>query len=210
MKLSKFVLVSSFCLLAAAVFGAGRPDHGDSSQSGLAQASSHADSHANLPTLPPAVPTTPPGNSGNAGNSGGAEHSNLPAPADVTACVDSGGNLNVAWCAVPGATKYSIEVEASYDQSLGGGCGEATEEFSFGTNGTSIEIPLSTFDFDFGDPIGVLSACSLDVKVKGLNPPQTHGGRQNNPFTEADENPIDPTVTTCPDLEIPIDPTCPV
>ena len=134
-----------------------------------------------------------------------ASHSNLLAPLDVTACVDANGNLNIAWCAVDGATKYSIEVEASYN--LGTACGDATLDFDFGTDGTSLEIPISTFDNDFGS--GAVPACSLSVKVKGLNPPQKRGGRQNNPFTEADQNPIDPTVTTCLDVDTPIAPTCP-
>jgi len=151
-----------------------------------------------LPVDRPATapPFTPGGQNGS--------HPTLPAPADVTACVDSNANLNVAWCAVPDATKYSVEVEASYD--LGTACGDATEEFSFGTNGTSIEVPISAFAFDFGS--GPVAACSLDVKVKGLNPPQP-GGSQNNPFTEADQNPIDPTVATCPDVDTAIDPICP-
>ncbi len=135
---------------------------------------------------------------------GAASHSNLPAPADVTGCVDANGNLNVAWCAVPGATKYSIEVEASYN--TGTACGDATLSFDFGTDGTSLEVPADTFDNDFGS--GAISPCSLSVKVKGLNPPQKRGGRQNNPFTEADQNPIDPTQTTCTDVDTPLPPTC--
>ena len=123
-----------------------------------------------------------------------ATHSNLPAPADVTACVDANGNLNVAWCAVPGATKYSIEVEASYN--TGTACGDALLDFDFGTDGTSLEVPADTFANDFGS--GAIAPCSLSVKVKGLNPPQKRGGRENNPFTEADQNPIDPSVPTCP------------
>jgi len=134
-----------------------------------------------------------------------ASHSNLPAPLDVTACVDANGNLNVAWCAVPGATKYSIEVEASYN--LGTACGDATLDFDFGTDGTSLEVPISSFDHDFGS--GSVPACSLNVQVKGLNPPQKHGGRQNNPFTAADQNPIDPTVATCTDVDTAIAPSCP-
>ncbi len=195
MKLLKFLLVFSCCLLAAAAFAAGPGDHGAHSAPTLPPT---ANSHANPPAAPPAAPpATPPD------NSGAATHSNLPAPSAVTACVDSLGNLNVGWCAVPGATKYSIEVEASYDEGLGGGCGEATESFDFGTDGTTIEIPLSAFDFDFGGTVGVLSPCSLNVQVKGLNPPQKKGGRENNPFTGATENPIDPTATTCATDETP-------
>lgn len=134
-----------------------------------------------------------------------ATHSNLPAPADVTACVDANGNLNIAWCAVAGATKYSVEVEALYN--LGTACGDATLNFDFGTDGTSLEIPADSFDNDFGS--GAIPACSLNVQVKGLNPPQKRGGRQNNPFTSADQNPIDPTVATCPDVDTAIAPTCP-
>jgi len=134
-----------------------------------------------------------------------ASHSNLPAPADVTACVDANGNLNVAWCPVPGATKYSVEIVASYN--LGTACGDATLEFDLGTNGTSLEVAISSFDNDFGS--GPVSACSLSAAVKGLNPPQKHGGRENNPFTSADQNPIDPTAVTCPDVDTPIAPTCP-
>lgn len=132
-------------------------------------------------------------------------HSNLPAPADVTACVDSNGNLNVAWCAVPGAAKYSIEVVASYN--LGVACGDASLNFDFGASGTSLEVPTSVFSNDFGT--GPVAACSLSVKVKGLNPPQKHGGRENNPFTSADQNPIDPTVPTCLANDTPIAPVCP-
>lgn len=202
MKLSRSLLVSSFCLLAAA-YALGRTNQGDHGDEGAgSQGNSHANPPAARPTTPPAPPAAPPG------NPDAATHSNLPAPCDVTACVDSGGNLNVAWTTVPGATKYAIEVEASYDEGLGGGCGEATEDFDFGTDGSSIEIPLSAFDFDFGDPVGVVSPCSLDVKVKGLNPPQKRGGRQNNPFTGADQNPIDPTAVTCPDVDTPIPTNC--
>jgi hypothetical protein len=131
----------------------------------------------------------------------------LAAPADVTACVDSASNLNAAWCPVPNATKYSVEVTASYD--LGGGCGEQNVDFDFGTDGTSLEIPLSAFDYDFGS--GPVAACSLSVAVKGLNPPKGPHGKisQNNPFTWADQNPIDPTVVTCLADDTALDPSCP-
>jgi len=131
----------------------------------------------------------------------------LSAPADVTACVDSASNLNVAWCPVPDATKYSVEVTASYD--TGVGCGDEYVEFDFGTNGTSFETALSAFDYDFGS--GPVSACSLWVGVKGLNPPKGRHSKvsQNNPFAYADQNPIDPLVTTCVSDDTALDPTCP-
>ena len=109
----------------------------------------------------------------------------LLAPASVLCPLD-GDVIQADWADVEDATKYSVNVIATYDT----GISDTTMDWDFGTgdrtDGSSIGqsdlmIPLSALDHDFG--AGPQPAVAAQVRVKGL-----HSGkdqqRQNNMFSD--------------------------
>lgn len=111
-------------------------------------------------------------------------HVFLSAPANLT-CGVVDGNVVASWDAVVGATKYSVDVDTTYDVS-GDGVVDATGEFDFSSVATFVSIPLTdlalSVDTDADGIPETFSPVSVTLKVKGLNPGKGHG-RQNNPFS---------------------------
>src|SRR5262249_51240715 len=71
------------------------------------------------------------------------------APSDFTCAFVTVTTANDAvqcsWTALEGATKYSVDVVANFD--VGNGT-TMSADFDFGTSGTSVTIPLSSFPTD--------------------------------------------------------------
>jgi len=89
-----------------------------------------------------------------------------------------------------GATKYSVNVVATYDTGVtGDSSDDTTVDFDFGTSDrtdgapisqSDVDILLSALDVDFG--AGLMSPYDVQVRVKGLHSGKGQG-RQNNPFS---------------------------
>ncbi len=116
----------------------------------------------------------------------GGSKPSLPAPTGLSANEDC-TTLDLSWDAVPGATKYAIEVTAVYNsQSLDCSTTDTTEVFSFTSTTPNIAIAYGAFSVDFGLGNGPQAPCNFTlVKVKGLNPPGKGATSQNNPFASA-------------------------
>jgi hypothetical protein len=111
-----------------------------------------------------------------------ASKPSLAAPANVVCAYNAGPpeSVDCTWEAVPGATKYSVDVVASYDVD---GSTE-TLVLGFSSVANSISVPVSALYHDFtldavDDPVRPFE---VDVAVKGLNPPGKGQKSQNNPF----------------------------
>lgn len=114
----------------------------------------------------------------------------LAAPTNVT-CPIAEGVIQTNWDDVAGATKYSVNVVATYDTGLIGDPSDDTSiDWDFGTgdrtDGAPISqsdllIPLSALNYDFGT--GPQSAIFVQLRVKGLHPGKNQQ-QQNNLFSD--------------------------
>ena len=116
----------------------------------------------------------------------------LAAPTNVV-CPIVGDVIQANWDDVVEATKYSVNVIATYDTGIGGDSTDnTTMDWDFGTGDrtdglpmaqSDLMIPLSALVHDFGTGAGPQSAVAAQLRVKGL-----HSGkdqlRQNNVFSE--------------------------
>ena len=116
-----------------------------------------------------------------------ADH--LPAPAAVL-CPIVEDVIQASWLAVEEATKYSVNIVATYDTGVAGDPTDDTSiDWDFGTgdridgmpiNQPDLMIPLSELDYDFGT--GPQAAIGAELRVKGLHPGKNQQ-RQNNMFS---------------------------
>ena len=116
----------------------------------------------------------------------------LLAPANVF-CPIVGDVIQANWDDVINATKYSVNVIATYDTGVTGDPTDDTSmDWDFGTGDrndglpmaqSDLMIPLSALVHDFATGAGPQSAVAAQLRVKGL-----HSGkdqqRQNNVFSE--------------------------
>ena len=104
--------------------------------------------------------------------------------------------IQADWADVEGATKYSVNIIATYDTGItNDNSDDTTVDLDFGTgdrtDGLSISesllhIPLSALAMSFGiDPTVLILPYGYQVRVKGLHPGQPDHKRQNNPFFPA-------------------------
>jgi hypothetical protein len=117
-----------------------------------------------------------------------ADH--LAAPTNVL-CPIVGGVIQASWTAVPEATKYSVNIVASYDTGIVGVTTDDTSmDWDFGTGDrtdglptsqSDLMIPLSALIHDFGT--GPQSAVGAQLRVKSLHPGKDPH-RQNNQFSD--------------------------
>jgi hypothetical protein len=118
----------------------------------------------------------------------------LAAPTGVV-CPLTATDALVDWDDLANATKYSVNVQASYDTD-----GDAVDDtfisYDFGTSDrtdgdpiitSDLDIPLSSLDALLdpdGDTVFTLfSPTNIDVRVKGLHSGNGQG-KQNNPFSD--------------------------
>ena len=94
--------------------------------------------------------------------------------------------IECSWDVLAEATKYSVDVLANYDLGVVGG--SVSAEFDFGTQLTTIVIPLSSFPTDINTDGNPDTLTSLVLRVKGLAPPGRQASNQHNPFSS-------PTIT---------------
>jgi hypothetical protein len=108
-------------------------------------------------------------------------------------CPIIGDVIQADWDVVQDATKYSVNVIATYDTGISGDPSDDTSmDWDFGTgdrtDGLAIDrsdlmIPLSALVHDFNTGAGPQSAVAAQLRVKGL-----HSGkdqqRQNNLFSD--------------------------
>jgi hypothetical protein len=110
----------------------------------------------------------------------------LAAPTGVQVGGCGGGEYNVSWNAVGGASKYSVDVILSVDTD-DDDIADTTVTISYGSDTNSatvlaadIDAAVSALDNpDLGFEAALIGV--PQVKVKGLNPP---GKSQNHPFSE--------------------------
>lgn len=113
----------------------------------------------------------------------------LAAPANLL-CPIVGDVIQANWDDVVDATKYSVNIVASYDTGIPGDTTDDTSiDWDFGTGDRSdgfpisqsdLMIPLSALSYDFG--AGPLPAVAVQVRVKGLHPGKNQE-RQNSLFS---------------------------
>jgi hypothetical protein len=116
----------------------------------------------------------------------------LLAPASVL-CPVVGEVIQADWADVENATKYSVNVIATYDTGI---TGDSTDDTSmdrdFGTGDrtdglpimqSDLMIPLSALVHDFNTGAGPQPAVAAQIRVKGLHPGKDQQ-RQNNTFSE--------------------------
>jgi len=116
-----------------------------------------------------------------------ADH--LTAPTGLV-CTVVAGVIGADWDDLAGATKYSVNVVATYDTGvLGDPSDDTTVDFDFGTSDrtdgapisqSDLDILLGALDVDFG--AGLISPYDVQVRVKGLHSGKGQG-RQSNPFS---------------------------
>jgi hypothetical protein len=115
---------------------------------------------------------------------GGAAAGPLPAltmaPTTFT-CSVVDNSVQCSWDALTGAAKYSVDVVANY--TLFDGITTASADFDFGTELTTIIIPLSAFPSDVNQDTFADTMTSLVLRVKGLNPPGKTDYNQKTPFS---------------------------
>lgn len=114
----------------------------------------------------------------------------LLAPTNVL-CPLVGDVIQVNWDDVVGATKYSVNVVASYDTGIVGDTTDDTsKDWDFGTGDradglpisqSDLFIPLSALNYDFGT--GLLAPIAVQLRVKGLHSGKNQE-RQNNLFSD--------------------------
>ena len=105
-------------------------------------------------------------------------------------CSLVGNVIQVNWDDVAGATKYSVNVVATYDTGIPGDMTDDTsKDWDFGTGDrmdgfpisqSDLMIPLSSLIHDFGT--GPLPADEVQLRVKGLHPGKNQE-QQNNLFS---------------------------
>ena len=100
--------------------------------------------------------------------------------------------IQANWDDVIDATKYSVNIIATYDTGITGDPTDDTSmDWDFGTgdrtdgsiNQSDLMIPLSALYHDFGTGAGLQPAIAAQVRVKGLHSGKNQE-RQNNPFSE--------------------------
>jgi hypothetical protein len=116
----------------------------------------------------------------------------LVAPASVL-CPLVGDVIQADWADVDQATKYSVNVIATYDTGISGdSTDDTTMDWDFGTGDrtdglpisqSDLMIPLSALIHDFGTGAGPQPAVAAQLRVKGLHPGKDQQ-RQNNPFSD--------------------------
>ena len=116
----------------------------------------------------------------------------LAAPTNVV-CPIVGDVIQANWEVVAGATKYSVNVIATYDTGIGGDPSDDTSmDWDFGTGDrtdglpigqSDLMIPLSGLNHDFGTGAGPQSAVAAQLRVKGLHPGKSQH-RQDNLFSD--------------------------
>jgi hypothetical protein len=116
----------------------------------------------------------------------------LAAPTNVV-CPIVGDVIQANWDDVIDATKYSVNVIATYDTGVSGDPSDDTSmDWDFGTgdrtdelpiNQSDLMIPLSALVHDFGTGAGPQSAVAAQLRVKGLHPGKSQE-RQNNLFSD--------------------------
>jgi hypothetical protein len=116
----------------------------------------------------------------------------LASPASVL-CPVVGDVIQADWADVEGATKYSVNVIATYDTGISGDPTDDTSmDWDFGTGDrtdglamsqSNLMIPLIALVHDFNTGAGPQSAVAAQVRVKGLHPGKNQE-RQNNQFSD--------------------------
>jgi hypothetical protein len=117
-----------------------------------------------------------------------ADH--LAAPTGLL-CPVVGGVIEADWDELANATKYSVNVIATYDplETPLDPTDDVSLDFDFGTSDridgapisqSDLDIALSALEVDFGS--GALAPYDVQVRVKGLHSGKKQG-RQNNPFS---------------------------
>jgi hypothetical protein len=114
----------------------------------------------------------------------------LTAPTNVL-CPLVGDVIQANWDDVADATKYSVNVVASYDTGLAGDpTDDTSKDWDFGTGDRTDGFPISQSDllislsgltYDFGT--GPLPATAVQLRVKGLHPGKNQQ-QQNNLFSD--------------------------
>jgi hypothetical protein len=117
-----------------------------------------------------------------------ADH--LAAPTNVL-CPIVENVIQASWLGVDEATKYSVNIVATYDTGIAGDPTDDTSmDWDFGTGDrtdgmpisqSDLMIPLSELDYDFGT--GPEAAVAAQLRVKGLHPGKNQT-RQNNLFSD--------------------------
>jgi hypothetical protein len=114
----------------------------------------------------------------------------LAAPINLV-CPIVGDAIQANWEDVTEATKYSVNVVATYDTGIAGdptddtsmdldfGTGDRTDGMPIGQS--DLMIPLSELSYDFGT--GPQAAIAAQLRVKGLHPGKDQQ-RQNNLFSD--------------------------
>jgi hypothetical protein len=115
----------------------------------------------------------------------------LQAPINVL-CPVVGDLIQVNWDDVPEATKYSVNVVASYDTGTPGLTTDDTSiDWDFGTGDrtdglpisqSDLMIPLSALSHDFGTGV-FITPVAVQLRVKGLHSGKNQE-RQNNYFSD--------------------------
>ena len=116
----------------------------------------------------------------------------LAAPTNVV-CPIVGDVIQANWDDVVEATKYSVNVIATYDTGISGDPSDDTSmDWDFGTGDrtdglpmsqSDLLIPLSALVHDFNTGAGPQSAVAAQLRVKGLHPGKSQE-RQINPFSD--------------------------
>jgi hypothetical protein len=114
----------------------------------------------------------------------------LAAPTNLL-CPIVGDVIQANWDDVIDATKYSVNVVASYDTGIPlDTTDDTSKDWDFGTGDrtdgfpisqSDLMIPLSALNYDFGS--GPLPAVAVQVRVKGLHPGKNQE-QQNNLFSD--------------------------
>jgi len=116
----------------------------------------------------------------------------IAAPTNLV-CPIVGDIIQANWDDVVAATKYSVNVVATYDTGITGdptddtsmdwdfGTGDRTDGLPIGQS--DLMIPLSGLNHDFGTGAGPQSAVAAQLRVKGLHPGKSQH-RQDNLFSD--------------------------
>jgi hypothetical protein len=125
---------------------------------------------------------------------GAVQGHHLLAPASLT-CPLVDNVIKADWEDVIGATKYSVNIIATYDTGItNDNSDDTTVDLDFGTGDRTdgfaisdsfLDIPLSALSMSFGLDPTLISPYDYQVRVKGLHPGQPDHKRQNNPFFPA-------------------------
>jgi hypothetical protein len=101
--------------------------------------------------------------------------------------------IQANWDDVVDATKYSVNIVATYDTGISGDPSDDTSmDWDFGTGDrtdglpmgqSDLMIPLSGLNHDFGTGAGPQPAVAAQLRVKGLHPGKSQQ-RQDNLFSD--------------------------